>query len=111
MGDVVYGDFGKKQRDPRIDELVPKAWQEFAARYNLEIELTEGTAFFMSGRPFTTPSGTKVESSFGYMRPTGSWRTQGEVEEVEVVCLKTHKTAFVRLDALQPFRFIDSLED
>ena len=115
MGDVVYLDFSqkkKKPKDPRIDELVPPMWQEFAAKHNLEIELTgSGTSFFIQGKPFTTPSGTKVEPSFGYMRPTGGWRKQGELEEIQVVCLKTHKTAFIRLELLQPFRFIDSLED
>lgn len=116
MGDVVYGNFGanaKKEKKDAINTAVPQKYQDFAEKYNLEIEVTGGgESFFIHGKSFRTPKGEKVQSSFGYLRPTGKCQTRpnGD-EEIEVVCMRTGRTKFFKLSVLQPFRFVDSLED
>lgn len=103
MGDVVYGKFGN---DPAAE------YREFADKHNLDIQVTSGGSVFIHGKSFRTPKGEKVETSFGYLRPTGKTQTRpnGD-EEIEVVCMRTGRTKFFKLSVLQPFRFVDSLED
>lgn len=110
MGDVVYAKFGN---DP-----VPTYWREFADEFNLEIDVVaDGQAFYVRGKPFTTPMGTEVQSAFAYLRPTGKWRLKQPEdpeypeEQIEVVCLQSGNHRFVPLNLLQPFRFIDDLKD
>ena len=121
MGDVVYLDFSQKKpkaQAPIPNDPVPRFWRMFAEQFNLDIEVTPGgESFFVHGKSFKTPWGTKVETAFGYLRPTGKWRegknphTGDAREEVEVVCLSSGNHKYVGLDLLQPFRFIDDLKD
>lgn len=122
MGDVIYRDFTQKVKTKAKQVMgfdpVPAFWRNFAAQFNLEIELTgSGDSFWVNGKSFTTPWGTRVQSAFAYLRPTGKWRegrnpyTGEKREEVEVVCLQSGNHKYVGLDLLQPFRFIDDLKD
>lgn len=61
------------------------------------------------GVGFTLPSGIKIKNSYGYVRATGNYKIEDNVEKVELYDINNGKLEYLQVTSDDPFIMLASL--